>query len=133
MSEKEYIMIVGQWRQDGNTKVIHTVYCFNVKSSDYKKLWGKMTKKSVKEFDKYVKSIPHGKEGRDSTKEERTSRKDEISCKDALMVIHPKVDSKNQRRVQCSFKIDEMIAAGVEYMKKDMNIRIKSSARTFNK
>ena len=34
MSEKEYIMIVGQWRQDGDTKVIHTVYCFNVKSSD---------------------------------------------------------------------------------------------------
>ncbi len=30
MSEKEYIMIVGQWRQDGDTKVIHTVYCFNV-------------------------------------------------------------------------------------------------------
>ena len=49
------------------------------------------------------------------------------------MVIHPKVDSKNQRRVQCSFKIDEMVAAGVEYMKKDMNIRIKSSVRTFNK
>ena len=61
MSEKEYIMIVGQWKQDGDTKVIHTVYCFNVKSSDYKKLWGKMTKKSVKEFDKYIKSIPHGK------------------------------------------------------------------------
>ena len=95
MSEKEYIMIVGQWRQDGDTKVIHTVYCFNVKSKDYKKLWGKMTKKSVKEFDKYIKSIPHGKEGRDSTKEERTVRKDNISCKDALMVIHPKVDSKN--------------------------------------
>ena len=76
MSEKEYIMIVGQWRQDGDTKVIHTVYCFNVKSKDYKKLWGNMTKKSVKEFDKYVKSIPHGKESRDSTKEERTSRKD---------------------------------------------------------
>ena len=105
----------------------------NIKSIDYKKLWGKMTKKNVKEFDNYIKSIPHGKEGRDSTKEERTALKDKISCKDALMVIHPKVDSKNQRRVQCSFKIDEMIAAGVEYFKKDMNIKIKSSARTFNK
>ena len=92
-----------------------------------------MTKKSVEEFDKYIKSIPHGKEGQQSTKEERTLRKDKITCKDALMAIHPKVDSKNQRRVQCSFKIDEMIAAGVEYMKKDMNLVIKSSARTFNK
>ncbi len=49
------------------------------------------------------------------------------------MVIHPKVDSKKQRRVQCSFKIDEMISSGVEYTKKDINIRIKSSARKFNK
>ena len=48
------------------------------------------------------------------------------------MTIHPKLSGK-QLRVQCSFKIDRMIAAGVEYMKKDMNIRIKSSARTFNK
>ena len=49
------------------------------------------------------------------------------------MVIHPKVDSKKQRRVQCSFKIDQMIASGVEYAKKDINITIKSSARKFNK
>ena len=134
MSEKKYIMIIGQWKQDGKNKIIHTVYGFNIKSNDYKKLWGKMTKKSIKEYDKYIKSIPHGIEGRDSTKVERTERKDKISCKDALMVIHPKVDSKKQRRVQCSFKIDEMIAAGVEYKKyENMNIKIKSSARTFNK
>ncbi len=89
--------------------------------------------KLVEEYDTFIKSIPAGREAQQLTKEERTLRKNNIACKDALMVIHPKVDSKKQRRVQCSFKIDEMIAAGVEYMKKDMNIKIKSSARTFNK
>ena len=87
----------------------------------------------VEEYDTFIKSIPAGREAQQSTKEERTIRKDKISCKDALMVIHPKVDSKNQRRVQCSFKIDEMIAAGIEYTKMPMNIAIKSNKRTFNK
>ena len=133
MSEKSYTVVVGQWRQDGNTKIIHTEYTFNVKPEDYSKLWGSMTYEQVKEFDQYVKSIPKTREGQQSTKAERTRRKSEIACKDALMVIHPKVDSKSQRRVQCSFKIDEMIAAGIEYTKMPMNIAIKSNKRTFNK
>lgn len=133
MSEKSYTVVVGQWRQDGDTKVIHTEYTFNVKPEDYSKLWGSMTYEQVKEFDQYVKSIPKTREGQQSTKAERTRRKSEIACKDALMVIHPKVDSKSQRRVQCSFKIDEMIAAGIEYTKMPMNIAIKSNKRTFNK
>ena len=133
MSEKSYTVVVGQWRQDGGTKVIHTEYTFNVKPEDYSKLWGSMTYEQVKEFDQYVKSIPKTREGQQSTKAERTRRKSEIACKDALMVIHPKVDSKSQRRVQCSFKIDEMIAAGIEYTKMPMNIAIKSNKRTFNK
>ena len=87
----------------------------------------------VEEYDTFIKSIPAGREAQQSTKEERIIRKNNITCKDALMVIHPKVDSKKQRRVQCSFKIDEIISSGVEYTKKDINIRIKSSARKFNK
>ena len=128
MEEKRYIMIVGQWRQlDPTTKLIHTIYCFNVKSKDYKKLWGKMTKKSVKEFDKYVKAYSGDNKDRDARKKEREDYKNSISDKNALMSIHPKLTGKSLR-VQCSFKIDEMIAAGVEYLKKDnMNIVIKKS------
>ena len=131
MSEKEYEVIVGQYRQNGGYKVIHTQYTFKIKPEDYNKLWGNMKYELVEEYDTFIKSIPAGREAQQLTKQERTIRKNNIACKDALMVIHPKVDSKKQRRVQCSFKIDEMIASGVEYTKKDVNITIKSSARTF--
>ena len=128
MSEKEYMVVVGQWKQNGKDKIIHTVYGFNIKSNDYKKLWGKMTKKSIKEYDTFIKSIPHGKEAQQATKVERTSRKKILADKNALMVIHPKVDSKKQRRVQCSFKIDKLIASGVEYKKyENVNIVIKNN------
>ena len=87
----------------------------------------------VEEYDTFIKSIPAGREAQQNTKIKRQVLKNAISDKKALMVIHPKVDSKKQRRVQCSFKIDQMIASGVEYAKKDINITIKSSARKFNK
>ena len=133
MSEKEYEFVVGQWRQKGNNKVFHTEYVFNITPEDYDKLWGDMTYELVEEFDTFIKSIPEGKEAQQSTKKERTQRKKNISDKNALMVIHPKVDSKKQRRVQCSFKIDKMIAAGVEYTKKDINIEIYSPPRKIKK
>ena len=52
---------------------------------------------------------------------------------DAQMKIHPKVDSKKQRRVQCSFNIDRLIKAGIEYDCKPIRLTVKSKTRTFNK
>ena len=49
------------------------------------------------------------------------------------MKIHPKVDSKKQRRVQCSFNIDRLIKAGVEYEARPIRLAIDSKTRTFNK
>ena len=133
MNEKEYDVIVGVWDQVGDRKIFHTEYTFHIKPEDYDKLWGSMKYELVEEYDTFIKSIPHGKEGRDSTKKERTQRKNNISCKNALMAIHPKVDSKKQRRVQCSLKLDELKASGVEYEAKPIRITIESKKRTFNK
>ena len=51
----------------------------------------------------------------------------------AQMKIHPKVDSKKQRRVQCSFNIDKLIKSGVEYEARPIRIVVESKTRTFNK
>ena len=133
MVEDDYNIVVGLWKQSGDNKIFHTEYTFNIKPEDMVKLWGNMKYEDVKDFDSFIKSIPAGKEAQQTTKAERTSRKKTLADKNALMVIHPKVDSKNQRRVQCSFKIDQMIKSGVEYTKKDINIVIHSPKRKFNK
>ena len=49
------------------------------------------------------------------------------------MKIYPKVDSKKQRRVQCSFNIDKLIKSGVEYEARPIRIVVESKTRTFNK
>lgn len=133
MLEKEYRLIVGCYIQKGNYKVFHTEYEFYITPEEYPKLWGSMTYEKVEEFVEYIKSIPHGKEGQKNTSKERKLFKEQVQCKDSLMSINPKVDSKKQRRVQCSFKLDEMLSSGIKYIKKDINITIKSSRRTFNK
>lgn len=133
MLEQDYRMIVGCYTQQGDDKVFHTEYEFFITPDDYFKIWGSMSYENVKPFVEFVKNIPHGKEGQKTTLKERNVLKEQVQCKNSLMKINPKVDSKNQRRVQCSFKLDEMLSSGVKYIKKDINIVIKSNRRTFNK
>jgi len=133
MEEKEYRLIVGYYSQQGGNKVFHTEYEFFITPEDYTKLWGTMTYESVKTFVDFVKSIPNGKEGQKNTLQKRKELQDQTQCNQSLMKINPKVDSKNQRRVQCSFKLDEMLSSGIKYTKKDININIQSSRRKFNK
>jgi hypothetical protein len=133
MSEKEYRLIVGCYKQQGPNKVFHTEYEFFITPDDYTKLWGSMTYETVKSFVDYVKSIPHGREAQRSTSKNRKMMKEQVQCINALMAINPKVDSKTQRRVQCSFKLDKMLSSGIKYTKKDINIIIQSSRRKFNK
>lgn len=133
MKEKEYRLIVGCYTQQENNKVFHTEYEFYITSDDYSKLWGSMTYEKVKTFVDFVKSIPDGKEAQKNTLKDRKLLQEQVQCKHSLMKINPKVDSKNQRRVQCSVKLDEMLSSGIQYIKKDINIIISSSRRKFKK
>lgn len=133
MLEKQYKLIVGCYTQQSNNKLFHTEYEFFITPDDYSKLWGTMNYENVKTFVEFVKNIPHGKEGQKNTLKKRKILQEQVQCKNSLMKINPKVDSKNQRRVQCSFKLDEMLSSGVKYTKKDINFIIKSSRKKFNK
>ena len=112
--ETDYILVVGVYSQVGDNKVFHTEYTFYIKPEHEQKLWGRMNYNLLAEYVDYIKNIPAGKEAQQETKTERTVLKNCISDNNALMVIHPKVDSKKQRRVQCSVKINELIKAGIE-------------------
>lgn len=133
MQEKEYRLIVGCYSQQENNKVFHTEYEFYITPEDYPKLWGSMTYEKVKTFVDYVKSIPAGKEAQEATSKERKLLQEQIQCDYSLVKINPKVDSKNQRRVQCSIKLDEILSSGIKYTKKDINIIIPSGRREFKK
>ena len=113
--ETDYNLVVGCYSQVGDNKVFHTEYTFYISPSDTQKLWGNMTYERIKEYDDYIKSIPAGRDAQQASKTKREILKTATEDKKALFTINPKVDSKKQRRVQCSLKIKQLIKAGIEH------------------
>ena len=130
--ETDYILVVGVYEQVGDNKVFHTEYTFYIKPEHEQKLWGRMNYNQLAEYVNYIKNIPAGKEAQQETKTERTVLKNCIEDKNALVKIHPKVDSKKQRRVQCSVKIKELIKADIPYTTKVIRETVHSPSRQFN-
>tara|TARA_Y100000004_G_scaffold190076_1_gene246648 strand:+ start:646 stop:1257 length:612 start_codon:yes stop_codon:yes gene_type:complete len=130
---KYYRLIVGCYKQEGKSKKFHTQYEFFIAPEDYSKLWGKMDYQLVESFVDFVKAIPHGPEAQKDTKSVRDQFQEQVSCEEALFNINPKVDSKKQRRVQCSVPLDKLLASGIQYEKTTLNLTINSSRRKFNK
>lgn len=134
MSQTNYTLIVGCYDQRGDDKIFHTEYKFYIEEKDYDTLWGSMEYCDVENFVSFVKNIPRGRESQKNTLNERNILQEQLQCKRALMTVNPKVDSDKQRRVQCSFKLDEMIQSGIKYTKTDIDIVIhKSPPRKFKK
>ena len=130
--ENEYHLVVAQWEQCGDNKVFYNEYTFFITPDLEQKLWGRMNYNQLAEYVNYIKNIPAGLEAQQETKTERTVLKNCISDKNALVKIHPKVDSKKQRRVQCSVKINELIKAGIEYQVRTIRETVHSPSRQFN-
>jgi hypothetical protein len=130
----EYRFVVGCYDQIGKQKVFHTQYEFFIKSQHYDMLWNGMDYEKIEQYVSKIKSIQRGKEAQLQYQQLfKESWKSEVDSDTSMFIINPKVDSKKQRRVQCSIPLDKLINSGIEYKKEDINIIIQSKKRTFNK
>ena len=91
-----------------------------------------MNYNQLAEYVDYIKNIPAGKNAQQETKTERTVLKNCIEDKNALVKIHPKVDSKKQRRVQCSLNIKELLKADIPCYQRVIRETVHSPSRQFN-
>jgi hypothetical protein len=118
--QTEFTIIVGAWRQvTSEIKRYDCIYEFYINPTHYDILWSGITKEVLEPFVNYVKAIEPGKAAqlanRKIWKEHRQNIYDTHGR--GLCAIDAKIDSKTQRRVQCSFKIDELIKSGISYCK----------------
>jgi len=142
VKSKEFRMVVGVWDQvNPENKSFHTVYEFQITPEHHKTLFGNLSRASVVEFRDWIKSIPEGPEGaiknRTIWKEKRDLLEDKYK---PIVKFAAKIDSKKQRRLQCSISIDDLISAGIKhrtYRKKyrgiQLPISVKGGARKFEK
>ena len=130
--ETDYNLVVGCYSQVGDNKVFYSEYTFYIRPEHERKLWGKMNYNQLAEYVEYIKNIPAGKEAQQETKTERTVLKNCVTDKKALFKIHPKVDSKKQRRVQCSLNIKELLKADIPCYQRVIRETVHSPSRQFN-
>ena len=130
----KYRLIVGCYDQVEKQKVFHTQYEFFIKPQHYDMLWNGMDYEKIKQYVSKIKSIEKGEAGQLQYQQLfKESWKSEVSSDTSMFMINPKVDSKKQRRVQCSIPLDKLIDSGIEYTKQDINIIIQSKRRTLKK
>ena len=130
--ETDYNLVVGCYSQVGDNKVFYSEYTFYIRPEHEHILWGRMNYNQLAEYVDYIKNIPAGREAQQETKTERTVLKNCIEDKNALVKINPKVDSKKQRRVQCSVKMSDLIKARIPYKQTVIRETVHSPSRKFN-
>ncbi len=108
-NNQDFLLIVGFWKPAGNSKKIVQVVAKKVGNEDWHNLFvdfetekekgpehcKKRTKEKIEELDITIKTTEGYKDARKKAKQEKA----EIKSK---MTLNPKIDSKKQRRLQCS-------------------------------
>lgn len=94
-------LLVLQYKQEGAEKVLKNVLEIDLTSST-EELFGGVTLAEISELHEYIRNIPPGTASL-GIREEYKQRAGKLNSKSGALQFRPKVDSKNQRRLQCSF------------------------------
>jgi hypothetical protein len=107
---KKYTIILLRYIQLDNVKKIKEIIEINYNEELRNYLFGTITEDMLKQYVETIKKIPPGKAS-NTTKNAYKILKNKLQQEYGMHInISPKVDSKNQRRVQCSIpKIDALL------------------------
>ncbi len=100
-----FILVVGYWVQDGQEKRFVNIVAPLITPEMWRALWGPITRADLERLDALVK---------DRSLDYREARKQAHAMKsappfsEAVIVVNPKIDSKGQRRLQCSLRSDDL-------------------------
>jgi hypothetical protein len=118
IKKEPFTMIIGLYTQLTKTKKeYHTIYEIYIKPKHHNLFWGDMRLDTIDNFVKYIKSIPHGKEAQLENMKLWKEKRQHIYENEGkgLMSIDAKVDSGNQRRTQCGFKLKQLLESGISF------------------
>lgn len=98
--DEQHTSIIVLFKQEGDTKRVTNVYELDL--DDRVALWGSVTREDIQELTNLVCSMPHGKERDPAITTAINKKKKELNAKSGAMRFNAKIDSKTQRRLQCS-------------------------------
>ena len=106
---KTFTLVIGRWEQVGLKKLIRSIDEIDITPEILEEMRGDILLEEIKNFDKKIKTFSAGKVGQKQgikfAKKWKTERKDRVG----LLTITHKIDSKNQRRIQCNLNYKNYI------------------------
>ncbi len=103
--DEPFLLVIGFWRQDGDEKRFVNIISPRIDPVAWRKLWGPVTLADLQRLDAIIK---------DKSLTPEAARAAALKVKNAppftqsIIVVNPKIDSKTQRRLQCSLRFDDV-------------------------
>lgn len=117
--QEPFVLVIGFWQQEGAAKRFVKIVAPRIEPAAWKKLWGPVTQADLERLDAVIKD-------RSLTPEQARAAAAKIKnappFTHATMIVNPKIDSKTQRRLQCSLRFDDVfqyLAVGVDARPED--------------
>ena len=104
-----YRVLVGRYRQDNGIKVFGEIHEIILRDKYRAALLGSVSEAEIGEFHDELKSFGPGSEAQALASAWAQERKRELQPRIGLVTLNPKIDSKNQRRLQCSIGCRKLI------------------------
>jgi hypothetical protein len=103
--DEPFILVIGFWRQEADVKRFVNIVAPRIDPMTWKKLFGPVTLADVRRLDAVIK---------DKSLTPEAARAAALKIKNAppftqsVIVFNPKIDSKTQRRLQCSLRFNDV-------------------------
>jgi len=101
--KEPFVMIIGYWKQEGDRKRVVNIVAPVITPEKWQALFAPVTREDLEALDATIKNrdLPH----REAARKASEIKGAEPFSK-AIMTMNPKIDSKNQRRLQCSLRFN---------------------------
>lgn len=104
--DEPFWLVIGYWQQEDKNKRFVNIVAQRVEPEEYKKLWGDITRADLEKLDEVIKNTPDYKEARKLAQEMKRT----APYSSSLITLNPKIDSKGQRRLQCSLSFSKVFS-----------------------
>jgi hypothetical protein len=100
-----FILVIGYWQQEGDAKRFVNIVALLITPEQWRKLWGPVTRADLEKLDALIKdrSLDYRE-----ARERAQAMKRAAPFNQSVIVLNPKIDSKTQRRLQCSLRFEDV-------------------------
>lgn len=103
--DEPFVLVIGFWRQAGDEKRFVNIVAPQIDPATWQKLWAPITLADLQRLDAVIKD-----KSLTPAQARAAARKIKNAppFSEAIMVVNPKIDSKTQRRLQCSLRFADV-------------------------